>query len=123
MMNTLNDSLPFIYDKKVEVLGITSKKPNEDVIPGIKTISQQLGVDFSVGAWQGIVVPKDTPKEVVNKLNQAVNAAIETEEFKALAKKQGFEVLGGSSETYQKFIAKEVKLWDDIAKKINLQKN
>ena len=123
MMNTLNDSVPFIKDGKVIALALASKARNTDVIPDTPTLSEKLGKEFVVGAWQGIVAPKGTPSEIVNALNKAVNETLQSDSFKELAKTQGVEILGSSSEDYQAFINSETDRWDETVKKSGIQKN
>ena len=123
MMNTLNDSVPFIKDGKVIALALASKARNMDVIPDTPTLSEKLGKELVVGAWQGIVAPKGTPKEIIDSLNKAVNETLQSDSFKELAKTQGVEILGSSSEDYQAFINSETDRWDETVKKSGIQKN
>lgn len=123
MMNTLNDSVPFIKEGKVIALGLASKERNKEVFPDVPTLSEKLGEEFVVGAWQGIVAPKDTPKEIVQALNKAVNESLQSDGFKQLAKTQGFEILGSTPEDYQTFISNEVDRWEETVKQSGIQKN
>ena len=123
MMNTLNDSVPFIKDGKVLALALASKARNTDVIPDTPTLSEKLGEELVVGAWQGIVAPKGTPKEVVDTLNKAINDTLKSDSFVQLAKTQGFEILGSTPEEYQTFIENEADRWEQTVSKSGIQKN
>lgn len=80
-------------------------------IPDVPTL-QELGVEgFDVATWYSLVAPADTPREVVEKLNAAVNKALEDPELRDFYTSQGAIVVGGSIEDAENHLATEVEQW------------
>ena len=123
IMNTLNDSVPFVNDKRVIPLAITSSERQEEVLPDVPTLSEKLDKELVVGAWQGIVAPKGTPQEIVNILNKEINDILQSDSFKELAKNQGFQILGSTAEEYQHFMDSETDRWIETVAASGMQKN
>lgn len=123
MMNTLNDSMSFINDGRVIPLALSSNERIEELLPGVPTLNEMLERDLVVGAWQGIVAPKGTPNEIIEMLNSAVNDILQSDNFKELAKTQGFQILGSTPEEYQHFINAETDRWIATVAESGVQKN
>lgn len=114
MVNTLNDSLSAIRGKKVRILGIASLRRNQAVLPDVPTIDEAGLKNFEIGAWQGVVVPRGTPKPVIDKLNQTIRDTLNRADFKAALQQQGTETLGSTPEAYREFIRKETERWKQV---------
>lgn len=65
---------------KVRILAVDTPERFE-LVPDVPTYREQ-GLDLRLDFWQGILVPKGTPSEIVDKLNKAFNAAMSTPEAK-----------------------------------------
>lgn len=114
MVNTLNDSLPAIRGKKVRILAIASLRRNEALLPDVPTVDEAGLKNFEIGAWQGVVVPRGTPKPVIDKLNQTIRDTLNRADFKATLQEQGTETLGSTPEAYREFIRKETERWKQV---------
>jgi len=114
MVNTLNDSLSAVRGKKVRILAIASLHRNEAVLPDVPTVDEAGLKNFEIGAWQGVVVPKGTPKPVIDKLNQTIRDTLNRADFKATLQEQGTETLGSTPEAYGQFIKKETERWKKV---------
>ena len=62
------------------------------------------------------MVPSRTPREVVQRLNAAVNAALATEEVRSRLAGMGARPTGGSVEEYQRHLRAEVALWTQVVR-------
>jgi tripartite-type tricarboxylate transporter receptor subunit TctC len=71
---------------------------------------------FEAGAWQGIMVPVNTPKAVVQRLNAEINKALQSAEVKERLALQGAEPLGSTSEEYGAYVKKELARWAAVVK-------
>jgi tripartite-type tricarboxylate transporter receptor subunit TctC len=69
--NQASNSLPQVREGKIRAYAITSKA-RLDVAPEIPTADEAGLAGFYVSVWRGIWAPKQTPKEIVAKLNAAV---------------------------------------------------
>jgi tripartite-type tricarboxylate transporter receptor subunit TctC len=86
-----------------------------DVLPDIPTVAEFVpGYDASF--WTGIGAPKNTPAEIVDKLNKEVNAALDDPKMKARLTDLGGTVLPGSPADFGKFIADETEKWAKVIK-------
>lgn len=62
-----------------------------EALPNVPTL-KELGIDAKMGAWRGLAVPKGTPKEVVDILEDAFTKAVNEQGFKDFMKKAAFNV-------------------------------
>jgi len=81
-------SLPLIQGGKLRALAVSSRQ-RLTALPDVPTIAESGFPGFEASSWAGIVVPANTPKDIVLKLNQAISRASENKEFRAK-----FEPLG-----------------------------
>src|SRR5262249_59818313 len=71
---------------------------------------------YEPGEWYGVGVPKNTPAEIVDKLNEEVNAGLVDPKLKARLADLGGTVLAGSPVDFGKFIADETEKWAKVIK-------
>ena len=69
---------------------------------------------YETSFWSGIAAPKNTPAEIVEKLNREVNAALASPVMKARLADQGATPLPGSPAEFGKFIAAESEKWREV---------
>ena len=76
---------------------------------------------YEAATWQGIGVPKNTPAEIVRRLNQEINAGLADPKIKARLADVGGAVLTGSSAEFGKLIAEETEKWGKVIRAANIQ--
>lgn len=113
MADTINSSLPFIRDRKLRALAVTSLKRNAQ-LPDVPTVAETVMPGFEVAAWQGMMVPAKTPPEIVRKLNAATVKALAAPEVRASLAAQGAEPRGSTPEGYGSYLAAEVERWRKV---------
>jgi tripartite-type tricarboxylate transporter receptor subunit TctC len=107
--------LPLIREGKIKALAITSPQRNPG-LPDVPTM-KELGLDeLTLEFWAGMWAPAGVPVDVVEKLNAAVNAALQSSETIASMKKLGFELRIGSSRDFAAFVAAEIPRWTAVVK-------
>ncbi len=97
---------------KLRALGVTTAK-RLDALPDVPPIGDFLPGYDAVG-WFGLAAPKDTPPEVVQRLNTETNAALADPAFKAKLANLGVEPMVTTPDGYTKFIAGEVDKWATV---------
>ena len=112
---TINAALPYIRDKRLKALAVTSMK-RTSVLPDVPTLNESGMKGFEVGAWQGIVVPANTPPAIVKRLNAEVMKALASPEVKARLAAQGAEPLGSTPGEYGAYIKSEMERWAKVVK-------
>jgi tripartite-type tricarboxylate transporter receptor subunit TctC len=114
MFNSLPASIEYIKAGKLRALAVTTATRSE-TLPGIPTM-REFVPDYESPTWYGVGVPKNTPAEIVDKLNKEVNAALADPKMKARLADLGGVALPGSSAEFDKFIAEETEKWAKVVK-------
>jgi tripartite-type tricarboxylate transporter receptor subunit TctC len=116
MIDTINTVLPYARDNRLRPLAIavTRRSPQLPEVPTLEEAANLPG--FEMSAWQGIVVPAATPKEIVARLNAEVNRAAQNPDLRARLAAQGGEPLGGSPEQYAAYIRSELLRWTKVVR-------
>ncbi len=90
------------------------------MFPDVPCISEFLpGYDASV--YYGIGAPKNTPPEIVERLNREINAGLAYPQLKAKLDELGSMPLPGSPADFGKFIANETAKWAKVVKFANIK--
>lgn len=105
---------------RLRSLGVTSLKRSPQ-FPDVPTLDEQGIKGFELYSWFGIVARTGTPDAIVNKLNQAINQAMETPEFKARLAALGAEKIGGAPSVFSKMIQDDYRLWGEVIQKANIK--
>jgi tripartite-type tricarboxylate transporter receptor subunit TctC len=86
-----------------------------EVLPDIPTVGEFVP-GYEASAWFGIGVPKNTPAEIVDKLNKEINAGLVDPKLKARFADLGGTVIMGSPADFGRFIAEETEKWGKVIK-------
>jgi tripartite-type tricarboxylate transporter receptor subunit TctC len=119
MIETTPASLEHIRAGRFRGLAVTTLTRAE-ALPNLPTVS-----DFVPGyeaiSWYGIAAPKNTPADIVNKLNKEINAGLADPKLKARLAELGGTVLPGSPADFAKFIAAETEKWGKVVRAANMK--
>lgn len=113
--DTVNSALPFIKDKRLRALAVTSLK-RTFVLPDVPTLNETVMPGFEVGAWQGMLVPAKTSPDIVKRLNTEIMKALASSDVKAKLAVQGAEPLGSTPAEYGAYIKSEIDRWTKAVK-------
>jgi tripartite-type tricarboxylate transporter receptor subunit TctC len=123
LCGNLGAAMPLITGKQVKALSVLSRE-RSSLMPDLPTAHEQGLTDFDVLTWTAFFLPKGAPKEIVDKLNQAAHAAVDTPAIKTRMLEIGITGVAPerrSPEYLAKFVADEVKRWEDPIKSGGLQ--
>ena len=115
MFDNMPASWPHVQSGKLKALAVTTKARSATA-PDLPTMEESGVKPFDVSSWFGLIAPKGTPKDVIDKLNKAMNAAFEKPEVKEAYAKLGAVAEKNSPQDFSKFIAAEVHNWAPIVK-------
>jgi tripartite-type tricarboxylate transporter receptor subunit TctC len=115
MTDTINSVMPFVKEKRLKLLAVTTSQ-RMSLFPEVPTLGETVMPGFEAGAWQGIMVPANTPKAVVQRLNAEITKALQSPEVKEKLAQQGAEPLGSSPEEYGAYVKKELARWAAVVK-------
>jgi tripartite-type tricarboxylate transporter receptor subunit TctC len=105
-------SIGFIKAGKIRPLAVTSAT-RAAALPDLPTIDDFLP-GYEATSFEGLAAPKNTPAEIIDKLNTTVNAAFADPAFKARLADIGAEGLPGSPEDFTRLIAGETEKWAKV---------
>jgi tripartite-type tricarboxylate transporter receptor subunit TctC len=119
MFGSIPPSVEHIRAGKLRALAVTTATRSE-ALPDIPTVSDFVP-GYEASAWYGIGAPRNTPAEIVDKLNKEINAALADPKIKARLADLGGTVLGGSPADFGKLIADETEKWGKVIRTANLK--
>ena len=112
MFASISSSIEYVRAGKLRALAVTAATPSP-VLPDIPMVAEFVpGYDFSF--WTGIGAPRNTPAEIVDKLNKEINAALADPKMKARFAELGVIAFRGSPADFGKFIAEETEKWGKV---------
>jgi tripartite-type tricarboxylate transporter receptor subunit TctC len=107
-------SMSYITSGQLHPLAVTTSTRLE-ALPDIPTVAEFVP-GYEASGWFGIGSPKNTPAEIVDKLNKAINAALAYPKIKARIADLGGTVLAGSPADFGKLILDETEKWAKVVK-------
>jgi tripartite-type tricarboxylate transporter receptor subunit TctC len=119
MFATIPASIEHIRAGKLRALAVTTAARSE-VLPEIPTMGEILP-DYEASGWQGIGAPKNTPTEIITKLNSEINAAFADPKIKARLADLGGKALVNSPADFAKLIAAETEKWGKVIRAPNIK--
>ena len=120
LMNGMLATYPQVQSGKLKLLGI-SKESRMPLIADVPTLAEQGAKGFASGTWQGVVLPAKTPDAVIQRVNQALLAAIRTPDVRARLTGQGAEVVTMTPAQTDQFFNAERQRWRTVVQSANLQ--
>jgi tripartite-type tricarboxylate transporter receptor subunit TctC len=114
MFATMSSSIEHIKDGRLRPLAVTTG-PRSDLLPDVPTVSDFVP-GYEASSWYGLGAPKNTPAEIIKRLNIEVNAVLAEPAMKARLASFGSAVLAGSSMDFGKLIADETDKWGKVVK-------
>jgi tripartite-type tricarboxylate transporter receptor subunit TctC len=119
MFDNLPTSLEYIRAGRVRALAVTTAT-RSDTLPDLPTVSEFVP-GYEVSSWFGIGVPRNTPAEIVAKLNAEINAGLADPKLKAHLTGLGSSPLVGSPADFGKLIVEETEKWGKVIRAANIK--
>jgi tripartite-type tricarboxylate transporter receptor subunit TctC len=116
----LLSSIAYIRAGNLRALAVTTTTRSQ-VLPNVPVLSETLP-GYEASAWFGIGAPKNTPAEVIDRLNKEVSVSIADPKFEARLANPGGMVFAGSPADFGKLIADETKKWGKVILAANIKR-
>jgi tripartite-type tricarboxylate transporter receptor subunit TctC len=117
------DNLPASIEQiragKLRALAVTTATRSE-ALPDVPALGEILP-GYEASAWIGIGAPKNTPAEIIDKLNKEINAALADPKIKARFADLSGTVIAGSPADFGKLIADETEKWGKVIRAANIK--
>ena len=105
---------------KVKALA-TSGRTRSDVLPDVPTLSEAGLPGYEATSWLGLMAPRGTPQEVVNRLNEAVGKIVGTPEQKLQWSKQGAVPMVMNPTAFTRYLNEDIAKWSTVIKTANIK--
>ena len=115
----LLSSIAYIRAGNLRPLAVTTTTRSQ-ILPDVPVVSETVP-GYEASAWFGMGAPKNTPVEIIERLNTEVNASTADPKFQARLANLGGTVLAGSPAAFGKLISDETKKWGKVIVAANIK--
>jgi len=119
LFDNLPGSIAHIKAGSLRALGVTAAKRSA-TLPDVPTIGETVP-GYEVSVWNGIVVPKGTPLEIIDTLNGTVNAVLADPKLKARFAELGGEPMPMTPAEFGKLVVTETEKWAKVIRTANIK--
>src|SRR5438132_13992709 len=112
--STMSSSIEYVRAGKLRALAVTTPA-RSPVLPDVPTVAEFVP-GYESSYWTGVGAPKNTPSEIVDKLNKEINAALADPKITARLTDLGSKPLAGSPADFGKLIAEETEKWGKVVR-------
>ena len=108
-------AIPLIQAGKLRALAVTSPR-RSTVLPDVPTMQEAGLKDFEYRTWMGLAAPAGTHKEIIARLNAAINQVLASGDLRSWLEAQGLDAAGGTPQQFQAFLEREIAMYAKIVK-------
>jgi tripartite-type tricarboxylate transporter receptor subunit TctC len=119
MFSPMPSSIEYVRTGKLRALAVTSAS-RSTALPDIPTVGEFVP-GYEANTWFGIGAPKNTPAEIIAKLNSEVNVGLTDPKLKAQLTSLGSSAFVSSPSDFGKLIADETQKWGDVIRVTNIK--
>jgi len=119
VFGTISSCIQYIRGGMLRALAVTTAT-RSDVLPDIPTLAEFVP-GYEAIQWYGVGAPKDTSAEVIDKLNNEINAIAADPLIKARLADLGVDPMSMTSAAFGKFIADETEKWGNVIRALNIK--
>lgn len=119
-MMVFQTATPLVQNGRLRMLAVMSPQRSQ-LLPQVPTIVEAGFPNMIVEAWTGVMVPARTPPAAIARFNGEVNKILALQEVKDTAGKIGVTLVGGTPETLDALVRKEIKQWTEVVQRTNIK--
>jgi tripartite-type tricarboxylate transporter receptor subunit TctC len=120
MFAILPESWPLVKDGRLKALAVTTSQ-RSPLMPELPTVAESGVPGYELVGWYGFLAPAGTPKEIVVKLNKAMDEALQSKDVGEKLTTMGFQVEGGAPERLSGLMRTESVKWGQVIKDGNIK--
>jgi tripartite-type tricarboxylate transporter receptor subunit TctC len=113
-------ALPHIVSGRLRALAVTGAS-RHPLLPEVPTMAQALPPGFVLEAWYGLLAPTGVSPEVVARLNAELAKVLKEPEVRKVLEAGSHDIVGSSPTEFGQVIAKDLQVWGDLARKLNVK--
>jgi len=111
---------PHIDSKRLRPLAVTTSKRSPE-LPDVPTIAESGYPAFDAPTWWAMIASAKAPPEVVKRMNEEMNKALQVPEIATKLRQQGITLVGGTPEAARDFVDRQVDIWAKVVKDNNIK--
>ncbi|HET7763930.1 MAG TPA: tripartite tricarboxylate transporter substrate binding protein [Burkholderiales bacterium] len=111
----ISGPLPQVKAGKLRALAVSSAK-RIPALPDVPTFAEAGFPGIEDYTWVGVFLPAGTPAAIVQKLNAAVNRAIESHDVRERLDANAFDPVGGSQQRFAEYVKAEIQKWAKVVR-------
>ncbi len=119
-MMVFQTAVPLVQSGRVRMLAVMSSQRTQ-ALPDVPTIVESGFPNMIVEAWTGVMVPAQTPPAVISKFNGEINKVLALQDVKAAAARMDVTLAGGTPQTLDALVKKEIKQWTQVVQRANIK--
>ena len=119
VFSPIAQSIDFIRDGRLRALAVTSAT-RSNALPDVPAVAEFVP-GYEAYVWDGIGAPKNTPAEIIDKLNKAINISLADPDMKVRLSNLGAEPMLMTPGEFGKFIADEIEKWAKVIRAANIK--
>jgi len=120
LFDVVNTAGPQVRTGRVRAVATLSPKRGAAGFPDLPTLAETLP-GFEFVTWHGVMAPAGTPREIVERWNREIGAALALPDVRARLTDTGFEIVGGGHEVFAERLARDQQLFGDILRKAGVK--
>ena len=106
---------PHLDSKRLRALAVTTSQRSAR-LPDVPTVAESGYAGFDAPAWWAVLAPAKTPPEIVKRLNEEINRALDLPEVRDKLSAQGIDILRTTPDAARVFIDKQIDIWAKVVK-------
>lgn len=115
MFATIPSAIQHVRTGRLRALAVTSAKRAPGV-PELPTVAEKGFPGFDAGSWYGLVAPKGTPREIVEKIQRDVARVLSDKEIQEKLISQGATPVGNTPQQFTQYMRDELRKWAEIVR-------
>ena len=110
MFNVAATLAPHVEAGKLKALAVAQSK-RAAIMPNVPTLAEAGMSGYDAGIWFGLLAPPATPPAIVDRLSDAANDALKSDDVQTTLKRQGTDPLGSTPKEFAEFIHADIEKW------------
>jgi len=117
-ISTLSTALPFMQQGRLRPLAVLEPKRIE-AMPDVPALAEVVP-GLAIRSFVGLVVPKATPRDVIQQINEGLKTVLKSPEIRAALNRQSMEIVASNPEVLDQLLKDEVAHWSVLVKKTGI---
>ena len=119
-VSTFASALPHVKANRLRAYAVTTAK-RADPLPDVPTLAESGVPGYEYATWYGMLVPAGTPQRIIDKLNKATLASLNSPEVKRIFVAQGLNATPSTPAEFSKYLDSEINKWVRVVRDANIQ--